>query len=66
MAEIHKKSPYGFHKFHCIDEYHQMAPEEAKSMLEQLRTIIHRAAPHLEECISYNMPAFKQEEVLVY
>lgn len=35
-------------------------------MLQQLRETIRKAAPQAEECISYNMPAYKQQGALVY
>lgn len=34
--------------------------------LEEIRAIIKQAAPDATEVISYNMPAFKQNKVLVY
>ncbi|MBI3125914.1 MAG: DUF1801 domain-containing protein [Ignavibacteriales bacterium] len=35
-------------------------------MLESLRQTIRKAAPKAEEVVSYQMPAFKQNSVLVY
>lgn len=35
-------------------------------MLEELRLVIKKAAPQATELISYNMPAVKQNKVLVY
>lgn len=49
-----------------IDEYISRFPEEVGGQLQQLRTLIHKAAPGAEEVISYGMPAFKQHAVLVY
>ena len=49
-----------------INEYIQSFPEEIQKLLEQLRTTIRKAAPKAEEVISYAMPAFKQNGVLVY
>jgi uncharacterized protein YdhG (YjbR/CyaY superfamily) len=46
-------------KFETVDEYVAALPKAAKERLEELRTAIRRAAPHSEEAISYNMPAFK-------
>ncbi len=53
-------------KFETVDEYLSLLPEKTRDILEELRTIIRHAAPQAKECISYNMPAFKQNGVLVY
>lgn len=53
-------------KFLTIDEYISAQPEDKKKVLEQFRSIIKKAAPNTTEVISYNMPAFKQNSVLVY
>jgi len=49
-----------------IDEYISTFPEEIQVRLEEMRAIIKKAAPKTEEVISYSMPAFKQNGVLVY
>ena len=67
MAHAAKKpSPYGSVKFKSIDEYHAGFPAEIRLLLSQLREAIRQAAPHAQEMISYNMPAFRQNKVLVY
>jgi len=53
-------------EFKNIDEYISLQPENNRELLQQLRALIHKAAPGLEEVISYQMPAFKQNSVLVY
>ncbi|HSV75783.1 MAG TPA: DUF1801 domain-containing protein [Bacteroidales bacterium] len=53
-------------KWQSIDEYHAQFPEEIVNVLQQLRMAIKQAAPQLSETISYGMPAFKQNKVLVY
>lgn len=53
-------------KFKDIDSYIREFPETTREKLESLRRLINEAAPLAEECISYNMPAFKQGKVLVY
>ena len=45
--------------------YHQLSDVEAEK-LQELHEIIKKAAPGAEEFISYGMPAFKQNRVLVY
>lgn len=49
-----------------IDEYIAGFPDDIQKLLQQIRTIIRKAAPHAEEVISYGMPAYKQHKVLVY
>jgi uncharacterized protein YdhG (YjbR/CyaY superfamily) len=53
-------------KFRDIDSYHSVFPEEVQEKLEVLRAAIKQAAPKATEVISYNMPAFRQNGVLVY
>ena len=53
-------------KFKTIDEYHATVSESLRPLLEELRETIRSAAPTAEEVISYNMPAFRQNGVLVY
>jgi uncharacterized protein YdhG (YjbR/CyaY superfamily) len=52
--------------FKNIDEYIATFPPETQTRLSQLRAAIHEAAPQAEETISYQMPAFRQNGVLVY
>jgi uncharacterized protein YdhG (YjbR/CyaY superfamily) len=56
----------GQKSFKNIDEYFSTIPGEVRIKLQQIRETIHKAAPKAEEVISYNMPAFKQKNVLVY
>jgi uncharacterized protein YdhG (YjbR/CyaY superfamily) len=42
-----------------IDEYLAPLSREKRSALEKLRRAIQSAAPKAEECISYNIPAFR-------
>lgn len=53
-------------KFKSIDEYISYFPKETQIILNELRKIISKAVPKAEEKISYNMPAFFQNGVLVY
>ncbi len=41
-------------------------PVPVRRKAEELRKIIQRAAPHADEVISYNIPAFRVNGVLVY
>ncbi|MCR6640164.1 MAG: DUF1801 domain-containing protein [Sporocytophaga sp.] len=54
------------HKFTTVDEYISTFPQEVRQILEKLRQTIIKAAPKAEEVISYNMPAFKLNGMLVY
>lgn len=49
-----------------IDEYLSSVPENIREKLEKLRSTIHSAAPDAKEVISYGMPAFKINSVIVY
>jgi uncharacterized protein YdhG (YjbR/CyaY superfamily) len=49
-----------------IDQYIASAPKEVQGKLREIRKAIHEAAPEAEEAISYRMPAFRQNGVLVY
>ncbi len=49
-----------------IDEYLVTVPDDKRLALESLRQIIKEAAPEAEETISYMMPAFKYQGMLVY
>ncbi len=53
-------------KFKNVDEYISMFPAEVIKQLVHLRNIIQKAAPKIQEVISYNMPAYKANGVLVY
>lgn len=49
-----------------VDEYLALYSGDIRKMLEQLRSIIRKAAPDAEEVISYQMPAYKLNGMLVY
>ncbi len=49
-----------------IDEYIASYPKEIQKILTQLRATIKKAAPKSEEIISYSMPAFKLNGMLVW
>jgi len=52
--------------FSNTDEYIACFPTQTQKILYQIRKTIQLAAPDAEELISYQMPAFKQNGVLVY
>lgn len=49
-----------------VDEYIACFPANTQNILKQIRKVIKKTAPHAEEVISYQMPAYKQNGVLVY
>lgn len=49
-----------------IDEYISNFPVHIQEKLQELRAAIKRAAPEAVEKISYQMPAFTQNGILVY
>lgn len=48
-----------------IDDYLDAVPADKRTALSKLRKIIRAAAPKAEECISYQIPAFRQNGLLV-
>jgi uncharacterized protein YdhG (YjbR/CyaY superfamily) len=49
-----------------IDEYIDAFPPKVQAILERIRKTIRKNAPDAEEVISYGMPAFRQNGILVY
>jgi uncharacterized protein YdhG (YjbR/CyaY superfamily) len=49
-----------------IDEYIAAFPPEMREILERIRSTVREAAPEARETISYRMPAFVQNGILVY
>ena len=49
-----------------IDGYIENFPGDVRVMLQQIRETIRNAAPDAEEVISYQMPAFRLNGMLVY
>ena len=48
-----------------IDEYLAALSDDKRAALEKVRKTIHAAAPKAEECISYQIPAYRQNGMLV-
>lgn len=53
-------------KPNSINEYIASFPENVQKLLEQIRSIIQKAAPEATETISYAMPTFKLNGILVH
>jgi uncharacterized protein YdhG (YjbR/CyaY superfamily) len=51
--------------FTSVDEYIEAATYDVEPRLIEMRAIIRAALPDAEETISYNIPAYKQDGVVV-
>jgi uncharacterized protein YdhG (YjbR/CyaY superfamily) len=49
-----------------IDEYIAASPPPVRPILKEIRRTVRNAAPEAEELISYRMPAFRLNGILVY
>jgi uncharacterized protein YdhG (YjbR/CyaY superfamily) len=49
-----------------VDEYFARVPESARTLIQMRATIRSAVPPEAIETISYGIPAFKQEKVLVW
>lgn len=45
--------------FKTIDEYHAVFPSDAVQRMQNIRELVHKVAPEVQEVISYQIPAFK-------
>jgi uncharacterized protein YdhG (YjbR/CyaY superfamily) len=52
--------------FKTTDEYIALFPKDIQEILEEIRQAIKEAAPQAQETISYKMPAFRQDSILVW
>jgi len=59
-------SEIGKNKFNTIDEYIDLQPIEKQEGLKKFRELIKAIVPEATETISYQMPAFKTEKVIVW
>ena len=53
-------------KFKTVDEYIHSFPDEVQEKLLKIRQTIKKVAPKSEEVISYQIPAFRQNGMLVW
>jgi len=53
-------------KFKTVDEYIKAMPKEVRQRLIVIRKIIKKIAPKATEVISYNIPAYKLNGILIY
>jgi uncharacterized protein YdhG (YjbR/CyaY superfamily) len=53
-------------KYNSVSEYMAAVPAKSKSLIKELRSIIKKEVPDGEEVISYAMPAFRWNGMLVW
>lgn len=53
-------------KFNTVEDYFNASLPEAKERLLEMRNFLKSILPNAEEVISYNMPAFKQNGIVVW
>ncbi len=53
-------------KFSTINDYHASFPDDVQKRLEVFRKTVKKVIPKSVEVISYNMPAFRLNKVVVY
>jgi uncharacterized protein YdhG (YjbR/CyaY superfamily) len=49
-----------------VDAYIAAAPSEVRPILRRIREVARAAAPDAKEVISYRMPAFRGQGILIY
>src|SRR6478672_329892 len=49
-----------------FDEYISTRPPSVRKILERIRRVIRKAAPGAQETISYGIPAFRLDGILLY
>lgn len=49
-----------------VDEYLAVLPQDVRTLLERLRQTILKAAPGIEEVLSYGMPAYKCHGIVTW
>jgi uncharacterized protein YdhG (YjbR/CyaY superfamily) len=49
-----------------VDDYIEDFPKETQELLQKMRSTIRKAAPKADEVISYGMPGYKQNRMLVW
>lgn len=52
--------------YQTTDDYIEAQPEEVQEVLKGIRHAVHEAAPEAKEVISYQMPTFRQNGILVH
>jgi uncharacterized protein YdhG (YjbR/CyaY superfamily) len=52
--------------FKTIAEYHATFEGDTLERMQQIRDLIHRLVPEVEETISYQIPCFKYKGYLIY
>lgn len=53
-------------RFQTVDQYIGSFPEDVQRNLEAIRRVIREAEPEAEEVISYQMPAYRYQGMLIF
>jgi uncharacterized protein YdhG (YjbR/CyaY superfamily) len=53
-------------RFRTVEQYLAALPSPARALMQEMRKTIRQAAPGAEELISYNIPAFRLNGLLVW
>ena len=64
LVKIHLMKPTSVPE--TIDDYIAACDPAVRPILQTIRSLVHEVVPEAEERISYRMPAFFQEGVLIY
>jgi len=49
-----------------VDDYISLLPEQVQEIMQSMRKAVREAAPAAMEIISYKMPAFKMNDIVVW
>jgi uncharacterized protein YdhG (YjbR/CyaY superfamily) len=52
--------------YKTIDQYHSTFPADLIKRMQEIRGIVHKVVPDVEETISYQIPCFKYNGYLIY
>ncbi|HTF19627.1 MAG TPA: DUF1801 domain-containing protein [Chryseolinea sp.] len=53
-------------EYQSIDQYHASFPPDVVKRMQQIRDVVHKVVPAVEEVISYQIPCFKYKGYLIY
>jgi uncharacterized protein YdhG (YjbR/CyaY superfamily) len=53
-------------KFETVQDYMASLPEDSQRIIKLLRSFLKKELPDADEVISYNMPAFKKEGIVIW
>jgi uncharacterized protein YdhG (YjbR/CyaY superfamily) len=53
-------------KFETVQDYITSLPADSQRIIKLLRSFLKKELPDADEVISYNMPAFKKEDIVIW